>query len=183
MMATNQILSWLVTIIGISGFLLAGRKVWWCWYLNIFCQVLWYAYAVYSDTPAFLFAASFYTIVFGWNAYDWTKEHFTNKGLKGQYRTKATPVDALYFEGGIDSATAIMDWLHGHDIKAWWKEPAASYVNENGRYLKAMPETIRILDREGTLDLCPGEYVVLGSNDRVYVFHADAFESVYEKVS
>lgn len=182
-MPTEQILSWIVTAIGIAGFLLAGRRVWWCWYLNLGCQVLWYAYAFYSNTPAFFVAASFYSIVFGANAYRWTKEHFSNKPQKGQYRTRASPVDAIYFEGGVNSAIEVMDWLQEHDIQAWWKEPAASYVNEHGRYIQEMPETIRILDREGTLDLCPDEYVVLGSNNRVYIFHADAFESAYERVT
>jgi hypothetical protein len=45
-----------------------------------------------------------------------------------------------------------------------------------------MPETIRIMDRRGTLDLAIGEYVVLGSNETVYIFQAEAFESAYEKV-
>ncbi|QED11617.1 nicotinate ribosyltransferase [Arthrobacter phage Qui] len=182
-MSTEQVLSWAVTAIGIFGFFMAGKKVWWSWYINLSCQALWFAYAFYSGTPAFFFAASFYTIVFGWNAYKWTKAHFLNKAITGQYRTKSSPVDAMYFEGGHNNASKIMDWLLVHDVQAWWKEPAASYVNENGRYLKQMPETIRILDREGTLDLVPGEYVVLGSNNRVYIFEQDAFESVYERVS
>lgn len=181
-MSNDQILSWAVTVIGITGFFLAGRKVWWCWYLNIFCQVLWYAYAYFSETPAFYIAASFYSIVFGLNAYKWSKEHFESKNIrKGQYRTKSTPVDALYFEGGFDNADTILDWLHSYHISAWWKEPAASYVNDDGRYLKAMPETIRILDKEGTIDLWPGEYAVV-IDGRPYSFPADAFESIYEKV-
>lgn len=182
-MFNEQILSWIVAAVGLSGFFLAGRKVWWCWYVNIACQVFWFLYAWVSETPAFFATALFYTVIFTINAIKWTKDHFSNKSKKGQYRTRSSPVDALHFEGGFDSATAIMDWLHSHDIQAWWKEPAASYVNENGRYLKAMPETIRILDREGTVDLCPGEYAVLGANDRVYIFHADAFESAYERVT
>lgn len=181
----EQTLSWIVTAIGISGFFLAGRKIWWCWYLNVACQVLWALYAYFSDTPAFYVASAFYFVVFSHNAYKWTREHFKTKGeaKQGLYRTKAVPIDARYFDGGLEKAAEIIDWLSGHNIQAWWKEPAASFVNEHGRYIQELPETIRILDREGTLDLCPGEYVVLGSNNRVYIYQADAFESAYERVS
>ena len=69
-----QILSWVVGVVGITGFLLAGRKVWWAWYVNIVCQAIWIAYAIASNQPAFFFTAIFYTGVFSVNAYRWTKE-------------------------------------------------------------------------------------------------------------
>ncbi|WNN94579.1 PnuC-like nicotinamide riboside transporter [Arthrobacter phage Lewando] len=77
----DQILSWVVTVIGITGFFLAGKRIWWCWYLNLFCQVLWYWYATVSNTPAFYVAATFYTGVFGINAWKWTKEHIAVKRM------------------------------------------------------------------------------------------------------
>lgn len=180
----EQVLSWIVAAVGLSGFFLAGRKVWWCWYVNIACQVFWFLYAWVSETPAFFATAAVYTVVFSINAYKWTTDHFTRKSEEnnGLYRTKAVPIDARYFKGGIDSAEEILDWIIGYGFQAWWKEPASSFVNEDGRYVREMPETIRILDREGTLDLCPGEYVVLGSSNRIYIFQADAFESAYERV-
>jgi hypothetical protein len=182
---TDQILSWIVTAIGISGFFLAGRKVWWCWYLNVACQVLWAMYAYFSNTPAFYVASAFYFVVFSMNAIKWTKEHLKSKGEAklNLYRTKAVPVDARRFDGGVKSADDIIQWLADHNFESWWKEPAASYMNGDGRYIQEMPETIRILDREGVLDLCPGEYVVLGSSDRIYIFQSDAFESAYERVA
>jgi hypothetical protein len=79
-MDNAQILSWIVGAIGIGGFFLAGRKVWWCWYVNIACQVFWALYAIASETPAFFVTAGFYTVVFGWNAYKWTKEHRRTRG-------------------------------------------------------------------------------------------------------
>lgn len=77
----QQVLSWIVTAVGITGFFLAGKKVWWCWYVNLACQAIWYAYAIISEQPAFLVAATFYTAVFGWNAYNWTREHIVMKKL------------------------------------------------------------------------------------------------------
>lgn len=38
--------SYILTAVGISGFILAGRKVWWAWHINIACQGLWIAYAI-----------------------------------------------------------------------------------------------------------------------------------------
>lgn len=180
-----QTLSWVVTAIGISGFFLAGRKVWWCWYLNIACQVLWALYAFVSDTPAFYVASAFYVVVFSINAIKWTREHFKKKSEsdQGLYRTKAIPIDARYFEGGYEKADELIHWLAQNGFPSWWKEAAASRLNKHGLYIQEQPETIRILDREGTLDLSPGEYVVLGSSNRIYIFQADAFESAYERVS
>ena len=67
--------SWLLTIIGITGFVLAGRKVWWAWYVNIGCQGLWFAYAIVSKQYGFIASALLYTIVFSQNAKKWTKEY------------------------------------------------------------------------------------------------------------
>lgn len=72
-MFNEQLLSWLVGAIGITGFFLAGRKVWWSWYVNIICQVFWVLYAIVSSTPAFFVTAAFYTAVFSYNAWKWTK--------------------------------------------------------------------------------------------------------------
>lgn len=72
-MFSEQLLSWLVGAIGITGFFLAGRKVWWSWYVNIACQVFWVLYAIASSTPAFFVTAAFYTAVFSYNAWKWTK--------------------------------------------------------------------------------------------------------------
>ncbi len=90
-MSIEQILSWTVGAIGIFGFFLAGRRIWWSWYVNIFCQGLWVAYAIASETPAFLLTAGFYSVIFGWNAHKWTKEHFA---VKRMLRDSEVPVSA-----------------------------------------------------------------------------------------
>lgn len=72
---TNEWWSYILTAVGIAGFILAGRKVWWSWYINIFCQILWFAYAIVTTQYGFIAAAVLYTVVFGRNAYSWTKEH------------------------------------------------------------------------------------------------------------
>ena len=71
----NQFWSYLLTIVGLAGFILAGRKVWWCWYVNIACQALWFTYAIVTHQYGFIIASIAYTIVFSKNAMAWTKEH------------------------------------------------------------------------------------------------------------
>lgn len=68
--------SWILTIIGVTGFFLAGRKVWWCWYVNITNQVLWTAYAIITEQWGFLVGVAVYLWVFITNAVKWTREHF-----------------------------------------------------------------------------------------------------------
>jgi hypothetical protein len=67
--------SWILTAVGLTGFVLAGRKVWWAWYINIACQALWLAYALTTRQYGFVVAAVVYTVVFAQNAIRWTREH------------------------------------------------------------------------------------------------------------
>lgn len=76
---TDDIFSWVVTLVGCFGFWLGGRKVWWCWYVNIANQLLWFAFAIITGYYAFLVGGLFYLTVFSRNAYLWTREHFDEK--------------------------------------------------------------------------------------------------------
>jgi hypothetical protein len=177
----DQVLSWIVTVIGIGGFFLAGRKIWWCWYVNLICQVFWFMYAWVTNTPAFFVTAFFYTIIFSMNAYKWSKEHF-GRSSKGAFKPKPVDIDARYFEGGPEAAGEIVAWLDQFDISAWWKEEAASYVNRHGHFVSAMPETIRILNGEETpLDLSPGEYLIRTAENRIYILQSEVFDLTYER--
>lgn len=66
--------SWVLTAVGVTGFILAGRKVWWAWYVNIGCQALWLAYAITTHQWGFIVASVVYTAVFTQNATRWTRE-------------------------------------------------------------------------------------------------------------
>lgn len=72
---SDQLWSWLLGAVGLIGFWLAGRKVWWCWYINIANQILWVAYSLVTKQYGFLVAAFGYSFVFTKNAYTWTKEY------------------------------------------------------------------------------------------------------------
>lgn len=75
----GQIWSWLLTIVGVTGFWLAGKKVWWCWYINIANQFLWATYAIVTEQWGFFVGVVFYLTVFISNAYEWTVEHHLAK--------------------------------------------------------------------------------------------------------
>lgn len=78
-MDIGQIMSIVVSAVGLIGFYFAGKKVWWSWYINLFCQLLWVTFALVTGYLVFLATAAVYSVIFGINAYRWTKEHFHNK--------------------------------------------------------------------------------------------------------
>lgn len=70
----NQLWSYLLTVVGLTGFALATYKVWWCWYINIFCQALWFTYAIVTEQYGFIAASIAYTVVFTNSAIKWTRD-------------------------------------------------------------------------------------------------------------
>lgn len=79
----EQYWSWLLGFVGVVGFILAGKKIWWSWYINVACQALWFTYAMVTEQYGFIATALVYTVVFAKNAFSWTLEHY---GIKyGKY--------------------------------------------------------------------------------------------------
>lgn len=74
---STQLWSWLLGLVGVAGFVLAGRKIWWAWYINIACQFLWFTYAIVTQQWGFFVSAVVYTVVFSQNAIQWTKDHYS----------------------------------------------------------------------------------------------------------
>lgn len=75
-MSTEQILSFVVSIVGIVGLYFAGNNRWWSWYINLACQIPWVVLALMSELYGLLMGSTFYIAVFGRNAVVWTKKHF-----------------------------------------------------------------------------------------------------------
>ncbi|WGH21755.1 hypothetical protein SEA_INKED_70 [Arthrobacter phage Inked] len=69
-----QILTWIMTTVGLTGFLLVGKKIWWAWYINLGVQILWAIYALVTGQPAFLASAVTYFLIFALNAFKWTRD-------------------------------------------------------------------------------------------------------------
>ncbi len=71
----DQFWSWLLGIVGLLGFYLAGRRVWWAWYVNIINQIFWLAYSIITGQLGFLVTTFAYFFVFSKNAYQWTRDY------------------------------------------------------------------------------------------------------------
>lgn len=106
-MSDEQFWSWVVTFVGLAGFVLAGRKVWWAWYVNIANQALWVIFALVTGYYAFLIGTAFYLIVFTRNAYLWTKDHFHPVPPKGKIVGRVLSVTED--EHGLTAAMQIDD--------------------------------------------------------------------------
>lgn len=66
--------SWLLTVVGVSGLYLAGRRNWWGWAIGLGAQVLWIAYAVSTSQWGFLGSAGAYGWVYARNLLAWRLE-------------------------------------------------------------------------------------------------------------
>lgn len=73
--------SWALTLMGVTCFWLAGRKVWWCWYVGLSTQVIWLAYSLVTQQWGFLVGVAVYSWVYVGNARRWTREHLEAKEI------------------------------------------------------------------------------------------------------
>lgn len=105
---SDQFFSWLAGGIGLVGFWLSGKKLWWSWYVNIVNQAAWIVFALITGYYAFLVTAAFYTFVFSRNAYLWTKEHRL-KVHEERLDAKEPKVGDLFPP----------DWVHGDVWRMW----------------------------------------------------------------
>ncbi len=144
----EQAFSWIVTILGLVGFYLAGKKVWWCWYINIVNQIAWVIFAIITDYYAFLLGTLFYFIVFTKNAYHWTREHFDApiidgvEKLVGDHEAQMPSYVGVYC-ANIHKKTRLACCMHqGHDDvhiadSIWWSDEDGEYTNQfSGRVAK-----------------------------------------------
>lgn len=154
-MENEQILSWIVGAIGITGFFLAGRKVWWSWYVNIACQVFWVLYALASSTPAFLVTAAFYTIVFAYNAWKWTKER--NKPFEEHSNLVLHAYEELE---RIGEDRDVIEW-YAKVIKEY-----TSFGHSGGSQMATLPVLSKLLNFEPLTPLTndPQEWLFHGEN-------------------
>ena len=73
--------SYLLTIVGVTGMYLVGKKLWWAWWIGVSAQFIWLAYAVATKQWGFIFSAIAYGWVQGKNALKWTSEHAEKDGM------------------------------------------------------------------------------------------------------
>lgn len=68
-----QYWSWILTVVGVFGLWLAGRKSPWGWAVGLGAQVLWVSYALTSRQYGFLVSAFAYGFVYLKNFLAWRK--------------------------------------------------------------------------------------------------------------
>lgn len=120
--------SWVLTLVGLTCFVLAGRKVWWAWYVGLAGQSLWLAYSIGTEQWGFLLGVVAYTSVYSVNQARWTREHHADKAAyAGRHRPPAPLDPASPVETDEDPTEpldeAIRNWagppiaLHAHSVK------------------------------------------------------------------
>lgn len=66
--------SWVLTAVGVTGLYLAGKRVWWAWFVGLGAQVLWLAYALTTAQYGFVVSAFAYGWVYARNGRLWMRE-------------------------------------------------------------------------------------------------------------
>jgi hypothetical protein len=109
---------WVVTAVGLYGFVLAGEKVWWAWWVNVANQALWALLALSTGQYGFLAGTAFYAVVFTRNALVWTR----NRGPEDPVR-EALQAEAEWLEAAHKNSarTGIPnDVRYGFGLAAGW---------------------------------------------------------------
>lgn len=66
--------SYVLAVIGVAGIFFVGRKDNWGWWILLFNEVLWIAYAVITQQYGFILSAIAYAIVYIRSYIHWSKE-------------------------------------------------------------------------------------------------------------
>ena len=66
--------SWMLAIVGVAGIYFVGRKDKWGWYVLLFNECLWIAYAVTTKQYGFIASAIAYAAVYIKSYIHWSKE-------------------------------------------------------------------------------------------------------------
>jgi hypothetical protein len=69
----NQLWSWTLTAIGVTGLYLAGRRSWTGWAIGLAAQTLWLTYAIVTRQWGFIVSALAYGAVYTRNLRAWLK--------------------------------------------------------------------------------------------------------------
>jgi hypothetical protein len=89
--------------------------------------------------------------------------------LSGRYRKKPVVVDAIRWDGGVEEATTIIDWVLDGDGTARYHEA-----------VNTVPEEIAIDTLEGTMNAQVGDWIIRGVKGEFYPCKPDVFELTYE---
>jgi hypothetical protein len=111
---SGQLWSWILTAIGLAGFFLAGKKIWWAWYVNIANQAVWLAYSLITQQWGFLVGVVAYTIIFTKNAIAWTKDR--PEGTSSTDIRVGEVVSMSFGPDGMTVVSKVDDTEAGHKV-------------------------------------------------------------------
>lgn len=74
MNTVNLVWSIALSIIGITGIFIAGRKNMWGWFIGLSAQLLWIIFAIVTAQYGFILSALAYGWVYGNNWLKWRRE-------------------------------------------------------------------------------------------------------------
>jgi len=66
--------SWVLSVVGLFGTLITGRKKWWGWAVLSFYNILWIVFAIVSKQYGFLLASAVYQVIYANNLRNWYRE-------------------------------------------------------------------------------------------------------------
>lgn len=78
----NQWWSWGLTVLGVTGLVLAGKKIWWSWLIGLLAQVFWIAYALTTKQYGFVGSALVYGTTYAINAHKWYNQQKVDRTLQ-----------------------------------------------------------------------------------------------------
>jgi len=169
-MDLGQILSWVVGAVGLIGFYFAGQKKWWCWWINVACQVLWATYALVTGQPAFLVTAAVYSVIFVRNAIKWTKEHrLASKWFEPGEQEHAAAEYAENESNLVKHARFELERIGEEpEVIDWYLRVIREYTSfghSGGSHMAIMPSLTRLLNFQplGPLTNSPAEWFHHGS--------------------
>ncbi len=79
--------SWILAVIGVTGIFFVGRKSIWGWFVLLFNEVIWMAYAIYTNQYGFIFSALAYAAVYIKSYLHWKREEIEDDKLDNEIYT------------------------------------------------------------------------------------------------
>jgi hypothetical protein len=66
--------SWVLAVIGVAGIYFVGRRTLWGWFVLLFNEIVWVAYAVVTEQYGFIVSAVAYAAVYVKSYLHWRKD-------------------------------------------------------------------------------------------------------------
>lgn len=96
-----------------------------------------------------------------------------------RYRKRPVEVEAMQFDGTLESASAIATWANADDAAGLMEDPTLTYLTSDA--LPGAAFDMVVWTAHGDAAVNKGDWVIRGESD-FYPCKPDAFDKLYEKV-